>query len=56
MNGASTSEHKALKVILMENGGARNLNLFQSWSFQYLDKIAGKVKGDTGGLARAVIC
>jgi hypothetical protein len=25
MNGASTSEHKALKVILMENGGARNL-------------------------------
>lgn len=56
MNGASNSEEKALKVILIKNGGARNPNSFQILNFQYLSLIANKVKGDTGGLARTVIC
>ena len=43
-------------AILIENGGARNPNSFQILKFQYLSLIASKVKGDTGGLARTVIC
>lgn len=37
INGANSSEEKAITVILIENGGARNLNFFQIWKFQYLN-------------------